>query len=98
MANLIKKFKLKPNLIIVEPEVEPEPCDIDHWKGLEISFPKIYIMLPFELGIWRKLTFEDRVPNQLGHIEKYLISPHSYGIRGSSIYRWKSFIISYWTM
>ena len=28
MANLIKKFELKPNLIIDEPELEPESCDI----------------------------------------------------------------------
>ena len=28
MANLIKKFEHEPNLIIVEPELELEPCDI----------------------------------------------------------------------
>lgn len=32
MANLIctssKKFELKPNLVIAEPELELEPCDI----------------------------------------------------------------------
>lgn len=26
--NLIEKFKFKPNLIVVEPELELEPCDL----------------------------------------------------------------------
>lgn len=28
MVNLIKKFELKLNLIIAEPKLKPEPCDI----------------------------------------------------------------------
>ena len=27
-TNLIEKFELESNLIVVEPEFEPEPCDI----------------------------------------------------------------------
>lgn len=29
MANLIKTFELKPNLIIAKHELKLEPCDID---------------------------------------------------------------------
>jgi len=34
MANLVKKFELEPNLIIVELELEPEPCDLGINNGL----------------------------------------------------------------
>ena len=64
------------------------------YKGIRIILPSIYPTHQFVLGNFFKNSFKYR-GIQMGHTcifvvsswKKYFISPHSYGIRGSSIHR-----------
>lgn len=53
MTNLIKKSELKSNLIIVEPGLEPEPCDISHMITSQFhrSIVRVSFFQPQMLGL-----------------------------------------------